>query len=449
MRSSLAITSVRERLNDCMHRIRESFSKGTLLALDLNLLAEKFDPDTLLATIDEVKARGWKSVSSGTHTLTLLACAPSPSLGCSVVSVHEQLERLGIVCVAGRPSRGRLPLTGGSASACQLRLEPSPAVIKRVGSSIMGDFDARDRHSLEAHWTRQINATQPTLFPRILSIRGGRDVIVQSEFFPAYTLGELLLQGRFDGPAAMSVLQKILDAIASQLSCNPAPNAGEPYLAKVKRRLEILMETNIPPLIRRLCRHGATIDGVSCPPVFELIERLEQNPRLKRLVTCSEPRQCHGDLIPEDILFSPGLDQFRLVDPNPQVRDPVADIAKLVMSLTLRYELALRDQVAVRCTEHLGTAHVETIVVGSHDQYTQACDWLRSSILSDAQVLFGSIAEEHRLQAHAILLMAGLQAMAIASFHTMHHRKHERAAYFLARGVLTASTASDQSLSLE
>src|ERR1700723_4709963 len=123
------------------------------MALDLHLSALQFDQQLLIGGIDEVQARGSKVIIQEHRALTLVRCPPAAQRVGPASSIYEQLERHGVLCIAGSPADGSLLLSGGSTSVCSLNLSHPPVVIKSVGASVLEDRDARERHREEARWT--------------------------------------------------------------------------------------------------------------------------------------------------------------------------------------------------------------------------------------------------------------------------------------------------------
>ena len=413
------------------------------MALDLHLSALQFDQQLLVGAIDEVQNKGWKVIVGEDRALTLVKCPPAVQRVAPTSSIYEELERHGVLCIAGRPAGCSLLLSGGSTSVCSLVLSDPPTVIKSVGASVLEDRDVRDRHREEARWTASAALAHPDIFPSIHQVDDGAELVIRSAFFPAYTLGELLLQGRVDFNAASRILRNVFASIGRNLSSVSVADPGESYLDKAERRL-VLLQTIKPrsPAFEALCLSECKIDGVECHSAFKTLEVIRMNRELNSFLECHVPCGCHGDLIPEDILYSIRLNQFRLIDPNPQIRDPLCDIAKVVMSLSLSYELALADMVSCKCIMSTKGAEFHTYVGSGFSNYQAQVRALLCELMADIQTLLpAGTVEDHRLKIEGIMLLAGVQAMALPPFHALHHGKPARATFFLARGLLMANQA--------
>lgn len=414
------------------------------MALDLAGVALDFDPATLLDSVAEVHDKGWKSISGRTSGVTLVrALEGPPGPGLDHDSIYARLEKAGVLCIAGAAANGKVLLSGGSISACCLELGGRLQVVKEVEHSPLQRRDGIERHMAEAQWMAATNSDRPGLFPEVEASRSNGMLSIRSDFFPAYTLGELYAQGRLDAQAAQGLIGRAFATAASHLYGHSAAGDAETYVAKVRRRLHWLLQSNAsPPLVAELFHRGARINGRACRPISDLLDLMESDARLAPMVRCERPRFCHGDFIPEDILYSAASDRMQFIDPNPQVRDPLADVGKMVMSCLLNYDLAIRDQVRIGVDQGRDGAVVATGEAQGWDDYIGLQKRILIWVLENSLTLVGgSTVEDHRLGVPSILLHAGLQAMALTVFHHLHHHKEQRALYFLAKGHVVTEAA--------
>ena len=179
---------------------------------------------------------------------------------------------------------------------------------------------------------------------------------------------------------------------------------------------------------------GVLVNGTALPPIKETITSIREFSHAMAVLSNPTPRLCHGDLIPEDILVDAEQGGVCLIDPNPQICDPIADLAKLLMSCSVHYDLALRDMVTCSVSRGPMIEVVHSVPEGVSG-YTKLQTELAAQLADEAPNLIGrAFASDDRMQPACVRLIAGLQAMAISSFHSLHHDKEARAFYFMVEG---------------
>lgn len=422
------------------------------MALDPFLLTLKQDSRELTRMTKVALERGWAIVGKGLESVTLICASQSGSKGPRNISSNTKpsdshydfLDSIGIVAVAGNASAGNLKLSGGSVSECLLRREETRwFVIKRTSESKLTNLDSWDRHIFESQFLATLDIGGNTLFPSSTSKKAGEIFEATMPFIPAYTLGEIIVQRRLSKFALREKISSIFRSLETVLYCRRGERSLETYVDKVARRLSLLIEkSNVRQLVEVFYHLGAEINGCECRPIRELLNIAQSDPRCREILYSADPRLCHGDLIPEDTLILPGSDQFVLVDPNPQNKDPLVDLGKMAMSALVAYDLAIRDWVTCNVVMSHRLPRVQLSALDEWQSLALEQEEIGRWICDDArQLVSQNVLADHRVEPRAILLLAGLQAMAIPVFHALHHSRDDRAIYFLAKGHWLAEQA--------
>jgi hypothetical protein len=422
------------------------------MALDPYLSALQLRPERLIDAARLACAGGFEIVCERRLTVTLIArtaddaitSGPLPFAQSPSASIYRQLDDLGVVAVAGDIAKGDISLTGGSICSCALSLDGARWRVKKsIAASLLTRLDADDRHAGEFRILSRMQSDAPLLFPPVGAAAAATQI--ELRFLPYYTLGELFVQGRADSQGALSVIDHIFSALRKWLYHEATSVQRETYLDKVTRRLdELVRKSRRGVWYERLYAYGATVNGQALPPIKDMIARIKASSAAQTALKSPTPRLCHGDLIPEDILVDAVNGGFCLLDPNPQIGDPLADLAKLVMSCEVQYDLALRDLIECRATSGR-RLEITYAAPAFHEGYTAQQKEIAAALAQRGQALLGAeLAPDERARPASIRLLAGLQAMAISLFHSVHHRKEARALYFTVKGQqLVESALSD------
>lgn len=424
------------------------------MALDPFLITLHHDSHELRHMADVAIEQGWAVVGRGTDSITLIFSSLSGSKnfpkmegnldGGASSSAYHLLNSFGIVAVAGDASAGNIRLSGGSVSECLLRREEhSWFVIKRTSGSKLTKTDSWDRHILESRFIAALETNGNTFFPSSTSRRDSRIFEAKMPFIGAYTLGELLVQGRLSGLTFKEKISSIFHALESLLYCRRSTHSQETYIDKVERRLSLLIErSRIHKNVEAFCRMGSQVNGRDCRPIRELLDTARSEPRCREILSTNDARLCHGDLIPEDILFFPESNRFVLIDPNPQNADPLIDLGKMAMSALIAYDLAIRDWVTCVIDDSVRKPRASVFAQDEWRQLDFEQQEIGHWICKEGRSLVSrDVLPDHRVESRAIMLIAGLQAMAIPVFHALHQGRDDRALYFLAKGHLLTEQA--------
>lgn len=196
---------------------------------------------------------------------------------------------------------------------------------------------------LEAHAAlmNAMNARRPGTFAEVLeavSLEGGRWLLLMSQLRKHETLFEMVY-GRGATRAALGrVLDKTFAGLAAVHAVRPGairelvnlPVTADPFTPRIRPKLMASLQVD-PALTPMLGQPGRVLE-LDCPPVGELLERLEE---WLRQVTLGTPRVLvHGDPHLRNVLvrsYGKGL-AARFIDPNPDYgyTDPVYDFGKVL-----------------------------------------------------------------------------------------------------------------------
>jgi hypothetical protein len=114
----------------------------------------------------------------------------------------------------------------------------------------------------------------------------------------------------------------------------------------------------------------------------------------------------------------------------------------MAMSALVAYDLAIRDWVTCNVVMSHRLPRVQLSAVDEWQSLALEQEEIGRWICADArQLVSQNVLADHRVEPRAILLLAGLQAMAIPVFHALHHARDDRAIYFLAKGHWLAEQA--------
>ena len=429
------------------------------MALDPLLLARACAPATFVDARDEVRKCGSCVVFSANGDGLMLLPAARQSMFASgaqgpvlaVTDMYGLLGSLGLVAAAGRSQGDSIHLTGGSVSSCDLVTLGGHAVVhKTVTRSQLPVVDSIERHRGEADWIVALQADGcDHLFPRTRIIRDDDTAfVVESEFVGCYTLGEWFLQEHLRGKSGFeeAVIREVFGILRGELYSRDRSGGArmESYLDKMRRRLRlVLSDSTIQPIARLMFEDGAIIDNSRCRPLSEQLRALE-SARFDDLLKPAQLYECHGDLIPEDILVDGTGSVVAFVDPNPQNADPLVDLAKCVMSCCTRYDLALRDwlEVEVRQGGHGQLLAISTSWLREWRPFASRQETLGLELAKHAaEYMPPWITSTGRVTLENVLVLAGLQAICIVPFHLIHHDRPSRALHFLAAGQLLIERA--------
>jgi len=200
------------------------------------------------------------------------------------------------------------------------------------------------------------------------------------------------------------------------------------YFNVVRRRFSDLVKIEA---FAHLWAAGAVVNGVRLPALEKLLGAAERQwPQL----ACLQGSGAHGDLVLEDIVLVPSVlgDKIKLVDPNPQNVSGLIDMAKLLMSARLKYEVIYAGQyecewnienevLAVAFT--LSTSNAWSCLDDLAEHLSQRAPWLPiwQSPMS--------------VRSEMLEVQACLNMLALPNFHYIHHGERDRALMFAVVGM--------------
>lgn len=408
------------------------------MALDLRHLVERFDQTHLVERASLLSFGEHATLEVDGDYLTLFKPLKTPkNRRIEVNTVYGLLERLGVICIQGEAHDGKIELSGGSICRIHLDMGTEPKVTKQVTTTDVDSLDGRIRHQLEAHWLPTKAEEFENLFPSILHTPTKSNALYSMRFFPAYTLGEHFIHGRLDSNGGKQLIHRCFDLLARTVYRQQVDGDYENYHGKVFRRnRQLLEDPKLPPEMADLIEYGGMVNGTRCRPVSMLLEIVDSKREFSTILANPDPRMSHGDLIPEDILYSFSEDSICFVDPNPQISDPLADVGKMLMSFQSNYDLALRNRIKLEIEGVGNHISITTITDPIYNRYTELQEELGVWLLNSLPNLpLKDCISKDRLTPQAVRLFAGLQMIALPIFHLLHHNNKGRAMFFLAKGL--------------
>jgi hypothetical protein len=373
------------------------------------------------------------------------------------LSAYEALSEFRILVCSGKQvfrTGGITRLQLGGGSYCQVELIDDPSTSLCVEKSVYAAPDQTEdsfgRHAAEARWLQWANnSIRQRLFPRVRDacVRADR-ITVTSDFVPAYSLGELVAGGRISAQAAADRVVRTLQTLEAALYCHTVSQRtslrADGYLPILERRTAELRRGTPPTGLLRsvLDANELWVNGFQSRPYPALIDALRASDRWPLVLSIDEPRMCHGDLVLEDILATDSTDAPFLVDPNPSNCHPVFDLAKMLLSLELKYESFYFDAFRLSVSRE-GQRACVTIELCLQDALGTA-----AAVQTELWPKFLEIASRQTglpcdAAIEQVRMTSALQCIGLATFHLFRHRNEERATAFLALGLMAASRCFD------
>lgn len=361
--------------------------------------------------------------------------------------------------VALAPSAGSC-LSGGSCASVQLACIGDQIGVRKTISepSQLPEVDAARRLVTEMEWLRSLPASAASLFPRLLETTDTKSAVgYATEFVPGYTVAERIVHGRLTAEDASSTLTFALKSLAGQLyTAPPLPGLTGAiefdYLCRVRRRTRAIQASpdgNCEVMKQLIRADGVVVNGMHCaglPAVLRILSRAALGAHIR----VGQPERVHGDLILDDIVLAG--QGVRLLDPNGEAHSRLYDIGKLCLSVTTCYELFKYD--LFDCEIELDRVPpritVDVRAHPAHRTYAELAEQL-PAVFAACDLLTG---QDHHLTGTGLVILNGLQNLALPAFHLLQHGREQRAAAFLALGLLRITQGlalldSDHEASLE
>ena len=137
-------------------------------------------------------------------------------------------------------------------------------------------------------------------------------------------------------------------------------------------------------------------------------------------------------MILEDILLQPYSAEFKLIDPNGRSHSRYYDLAKTFLSLATKYELFYFERFSLEYDDRDQTdIHIVFDDPEMAASYEEMCENFWGFLERHAPQFFKGEPEwKDRL-----MLLNGLQNLAIVMFHLIRHNREDRAIAFLLMGI--------------
>jgi len=332
-------------------------------------------------------------------------------------------------------------LSGGSFAGVRLSLvEEQRWRISKMIRRDFGDIDADVRLLAEGRFISELPTQVARLFPQVRRedvVEENGKVGYHMEYCPFPTIAELVLTDHITPEQTVEFLAGIYDTMFTRVYCLPesSEKQDDDYLGRVDRRMERVLSTPeyIGQRLKLLLKaEKVTIDGKEYPGFFPLYEKLCQNPDYRQLAMPPDHCVCHGDMILEDILLQPYSAEFKLIDPNGRSHSRYYDLAKTFLSLATKYELFYFERFSLEYDDRDQTdIHIVFDDPEMAASYEEMCENFWGFLERHAPQFFKGEPEwKDRL-----MLLNGLQNLAIVMFHLIRHNREDRAIAFLLMGI--------------
>lgn len=332
-------------------------------------------------------------------------------------------------------------LSGGSFAGVKLSLiDEQRWQISKLIRRDFGDVDADVRLLEEGKFISNLPPQAARLFPKVHP----EDVIEENgrvgyhmEYCPLPTIAELVLSGHITPEQTVDFLAGIYDSMFTRVYCLPE-NAGkkdDDYFGRIDRRMERVFETpdHVGQRLKKLLKaEKVKINGKEYPGFASLYKKLCENDDYRKLALPPDHCVAHGDMILEDILLQPYSAEFRLIDPNGRSHSRYYDLAKTLLSLATKYELFYFERFTLEYDDRdITDVHITFDDPELAEAYEEMCDGFWRFLERHAAQFFKDEPEwKDRL-----MLLNGLQNLAIVMFHLIRHNREDRAIVFLLMGI--------------
>lgn len=330
---------------------------------------------------------------------------------------------------------------GGSICKTELIFENNNWCISKVAAS-KSTLEANDgyvRHLNEGEWMSSFEIQNLGLFPISSYLKKPNEIKLLTKFIPANTLGEQLWAMDNSVDSVITFFGKLFARLNNSLYLlKPKIEIqSENYIDKITRRWKNLMKESDDSMWERIYFHPFVINEIEYCSLETILFNLKNNSDYLPLNNDIFRRvYCHGDLIPEDILVDSNLRDFILIDPNPQNQDPICDWSKLYMSLSVYYELAIKDLVNVKIYSKSNLTKLNLSYEIQAKDYINYIDKILIKLDMPESLFMKELSNfNSKITLKNIRINAGLMAIAIIPFHILKHNKNNRSIHFLAKGL--------------
>ena len=337
-------------------------------------------------------------------------------------------------------------LSGGSFAGVRLSLvDEQRWEISKMIRRDFGDVDADVRLLAEGKFISNLPPQAARLFPKVRPedvIEENGKVGYRMEYCPFPTIAELVLAGHITPEQTVEFLAGIYDAMFTRVYCIPEDGGkkDDDYFSRIDRRMERVLATpdHVGQRLKTLLRaEELTIDGKKYPGFRSLYERLSQNDNYRKLVLPPDHCVAHGDMILEDILLQPYSAEFRLIDPNSRSHSRYYDLAKTFLSLATKYELFYFERFSLEYEKQDPT---DINIVFDDPEMAETYDEMCENFWSFLEKHAGQFFKEEPEWKDRLMLLNGLQNLAIVMFHLIRHNREDRAIAFLLMGIKQLSS---------
>ena len=341
-------------------------------------------------------------------------------------------------------------MSGGSfCNSLLIELPFGIAVHKSIDlRGVRGGIDTELKLRREEEWLRNLTERQRTAFPSLLeSLESENEFAYRMKFVNGYTLSEKIFHNTVSSDDAIAVLKDVFMQLRrnfyGERFFRTRRSCMEPdYYDRIKRRTEMIHTNDTVDgrvLRNALLAEKLFVNGSPCLGVNSILDWVKSSNVSYKCFGNLVQEKCHGDLILDDIVVDRAASKSTLIDPNGDSCSRYYDIGKVCLSLLSYYEFFKYDLFDIEVS-NLGSAVAIDLKL-QHNQVAIKYEEIAAElpdILRSAEVLDSG---QFDLDGLGLLLLNGLQNLALPMFHLLHHKQEERALAFLAIGALRMTSA--------
>ena len=274
------------------------------------------------------------------------------------------------------------------------------------------------------------------LYPKILEAqKNSQRVRYEMEYIPYHDFAEVVRSGAYDPERLTNLLTSSYDTLFKVLykplsTAQKAKNIDyaqtiQTRLAETRSSLPRSADFQIFLNADSLEINGQIYDGVE-----KTLQKASNFLSDKTIPLTYN----HGDLILQDILIDPSTGDFRLIDGNGHSNGYFYDFSKTLLCLETKYDLFYNGDFEL-VTNLTDSTHPAVNYTFQNDAHLATLEAMRAGFLEYLITHQTKFFTDLKDWEKTLMVLCGLQNIAIVMFHVLHHQKPERACGFLVCGI--------------
>lgn len=338
-------------------------------------------------------------------------------------------------------------LVGGSCSSLTLACTKEEPIIRKVSRSspytvALRPFNERSLIRREGAYLRKLSHIAPHLFPPVInSLNDEAGCGYVTPFLRGYTFSERLFHGTLTAGSAVEILTQLFVDLCRDVYSRKRSRLGSTLiqlcLSRVLARRAAL--DRLPHAVGRVLRMAFSaphlaINGVHCPGFNSMMASLTDPAVWEPHLASAGGEFSHGDLVLDNIVVLRDHRTPVLIDPNPSTGSRLYDVAKLLLSLTSYFEFFQYDRFS--CSTDFSSGRCSVWISLADNQTRELYNEIAlqvPTILEQAGILARGGA---RVSGIGLMLLNGLQNLAVPLHHLVYHGAEKRALAFFSLGML-------------